>query len=890
MNELIHTRIAPPAWLGNRVRRDALLARLDEALGKRLTLLHAPAGYGKTSLLSQWRETVYARGIRTAWLSLEDADIDAASLARYIALALDPENERGPVDLPTRAALSAIISRLARDAEPIVLILDDHDRAHDGAVSDFLRSLIRLAPANTHFVAASRDYPRLDQSVLIAAEQVLEITTCDLRFSNEEASALLDPQVKLAEGDLDRIMARTEGWPIALQLTALSIRRGVNSDTLAAHVGGPSPELARYLSEQVLTALPAETQEVLLRTAVLDRITGEAIDHLCDRQDGWLVIEQLEQQGVVLMPLDASRSAFRYHMLFAEFLRERLSRHDRATFRAMHRRAALYHLDRGEVAEAVGHASSAADAWLMADILEQAGAWRLIPHGLQSVVERALNALPRATVDGRWRLRLARIYLQIKLGEMAAARADYDVLSMDIASCDLSADARIEVRVVGDTLADYENLPVALEDLLERESLLRTLPADDHLVLANVTEALGAKYMEGGWLERALEPTIAARAHYRAQGLLYSELFTHFQEARIRRAQGRLIDAVQILANTRAQIDAHFGPQSDLAANCAAFEAELMFEQNRDGEALKQLDWALPHMEQSDGWVDVYHAAYHTAARATAAGGDFEAAYLILARARGLSIRRRLPQLELLARLCEVAIALDHEHDPLRAMALADACDMDGFARTMAEESPRYRPVAVAATLTRAKLSLARNDPVAAAADLTLLRRWAKQHGAGRLLVDVNLLLAEALALGDETPRAQQLFDEAVGTAMFHGLTRPFIDLHRHTRQRLLDAATRTGDGGDRFRAQFLRGLMRAIGPQRDSRISQNMLSEGETAILVHLSHGLSNKEIARQIGMSPDTVKYRLKSIFRKIGVHTRRDAVRVSQERGYAQPPPVR
>jgi LuxR family transcriptional regulator, maltose regulon positive regulatory protein len=882
VDDLIHTKVAPPAWLANNVRRESLLARLDGALTKRLTIVHAPAGYGKTSLLSQWRDTLRARGIRVAWLTLEGEDSDAAQIARYLGLALDPDHVGSPVDLPPRAALSAIISRLGREEEPIVLILDDHDRADDPAVLDFFVALIRLAPANCHVVAASRDYPRLGQSALVAADQVLEITTRDLKFSSVEAGALLRPQIELDDRGLDQIMDRTEGWPIALQLTALSIRRGVDRDTLAQHVGGPGVELARYLSEQVFTALPPATQDVLLRTAVLDRVTGEAINHLCDRLDGWLVIEQLEQQGVVLTPLDAGRIAFRYHQLFTSYLRDRLARHDRAAFRAVHRRAARFFTARGEVTEAVGHAIQAEDEALLADVVEHAGAWRLIPQGLQAVVERALSALPAHTIDQRWRLRLARIYLRIKHGEMAAARADYDALTSANVLVELSVDARIEVRVVGDTLADYENVPMTLDDLIEREALLRTLPADDHLVLASVTEALGAKYLEGGWLERAMEPTLAARGHYRALGLIYSELFTHFQEARIRRAQGRISDAARILAETRAWIETHFGAQSDLAANCAAFQAELLFEQGRDADALRLLDWALPHMEQSDGWVDVYQAAYATAARATAAAGDLQAAIAILARARALAVRRRFPQLEHLARLHEAGLMIDYAGHFKQASALAETSDVDGWAAAMATESPQYRPVAVAATLLRAKLRLLDGDVASANEDLVLLRRWAGQHGAGRLLVDVNLLVADVAERMGDAELTQQRFDEAVGAAMFHDLSRPFIELHSFTREKLNHAVNRGENGDDRFRVGFLRAVLRGLSARPDQRIVPNALSDGEAAILAHLRRGLSNKEIARHIGMSPDTVKYRLKSIFRKVGVDNRRDAVRVSQERG--------
>ena len=501
--------------------------------------------------------------------------------------------------------------------------------------------------------------------------------------------------------------------------------------------------------------------------------------------------------------------------------------------------------------------------------------------GTRRWFERGLAKLPDAMVAARPRLALACVYLEIKCGELVAARANYDRFVAAAADADLSADLWTEIRVVGDVLADYENEPVTLEDLLEREALLRTLPSNDHLIVANVSETLGAKYFEGGWLERALEPTLAAREHYQAMGSLYSDLFARFLESRIRWAQARPKDAAAILAGARAQIAANFGEKSDLAANCAAFEAVLHYEQDQPVDALALLDWALPHMEQSDAWVDVYAAAYFTAARALAAEGALDEAQAMIARARRVAARRRFRQLEMLASLCALDLIIEHSQDTGRARAYAAEIGLDALADAMSEESPVHRPVVTAASLCRAKLALLEGAHEEAVAELRQLKRWASQRGAGRLLIDVNLLLACGLRASGAAAKSRACFDEAVGSAMFQGIVRPFIDARRFI-QPLLDEALDAAPQMDRYRAQFLRGLARSLASRPAGSPAQGLLNEAEAAILEHLCFGYSNKEIARLIGMSPDTVKYRLKAVFRKIGVHKRRDAVRVVRERG--------
>lgn len=896
MNDVIAAKFDPPVWMGDQIRRDPLLKLLERALSHRLTLIHAPAGYGKTSLLAQWRDSLASASVQAAWLTLERDDRDLKRLIKYLSLAIQGlgrgEGSRKGMsgDLPPRAALSAIVNELDRKAYPFVLILDDLHHADSPAVTEFLQSLIRMAPSNCYFVFASRDYPGLGQSVLAAEEQLLEITAEDLRFSKLEAASLLArDDSALAKEDIAKILDRTEGWPIAVQLTSLSLKRGIGQETVIEQDCGSSTDLARYLSDQVLLALPEETREIVIRTSLLDRLTGDLVNLLCDRKDGWLVLESLEQQGVFLTPVTAERREYRYHQLFAEYLRDRFERSDHAEFSSLQHRLALWFAERDMVAEAVNHAILANDDVLLADILAQAGGWRLIPQGLQGVVERGLAKLPKKLVMSCPHLALARVYLLVKVGELGAARAEFDRLIGDSPEAGLSADLRTEIRVVGDTLADYENQPVSLDDLLAREALLRKLPADDHLVLAHIRETLGAKYFEGGWLERALQPTLAAREHYRSYGSTYSDLFTRFLEARIKRAQGRSKDAGTILQAAWQKIVANFGDRSDLAANCAAFQAELLFEEGRAPAARALLDWAIPHMEQSDGWVDVYAAAYLTEAQALAGEGALDEAWNILARARRVASRRRLQQLELLAAICEVELHLAYGADIDGAVKAAAVMELDRYADMMTEESPLYRPVAVAASLCRIKLLLLTEKIEPAMEELERLRSWANQRGAGRLLIDVNILAAYGHRAMGALDDARSCFDDAVGIAMFQDIVRPFVDARQFV-QACLDDAMGADMQVDRFRDQFLKSLAKSISAYRNNATVLGLFSEAEAEVLYYLSQGHSNKEIARLIGMSPDTVKYRLKSVFKKIGVSKRRDAVRVSAERWNLPTPPVR
>lgn len=887
MKNVIAAKFCPPVWMSDQIRRDELLERMNLALSRRLTLIHAPAGYGKTSILAQWRVSLEARPVKVAWLALDRDDADLKRFVKQVIFAIRAEEPKSDdiglaVGLPPRAAMSAILNRLSAEAGSFVLILDDCHHADSEGVLDFLQSLIMRAPANCHFVFASRDNPWLGQSILAAEEQFLEISADDLRFSLQEAQLLISRlNLALDAEDVTKILHRTEGWPIAIQLMSLSLKRGADQDRIIAQFGQSGTDLARYLSEQVLIGLPAEIRDVVMRTALLDKLTGELVNLLCDRDDGWLVLERLERQGVFLIPTSPDRRQYRYHQLFAEHLRDHFQRSDGAQYAALQSRTAEWFARNGMVADAVNHAIVANDSAMLAKILEDAGGWRLIPHGAQGIVEQGLARLPDDLILSRPKLAMAKVYLQIKLGELGQARTDFDRFCEASEDGILSADLRTEVRAVGDTLADYENQPVTFDDLLAREALLRKLPANDHLVFANISETIAAKYFEGGWLERALQPTLVARDHYRACGSIYSDIFTRFLESRIKRAQGRSKEAQAILESARKMIVENFGSRSDLAANCSAFEAEILYEQNHVSDARDLLEWALSHMEQSDGWVDVYAVAYFTEARALAGEGAFDEARAVIDRARRTASWRRLRQLELLADVCEVDLHIINGSGHGAGLALAGKIELDRLADTMAEESPIYRPVAVAAALSRARLRLLSDEFESALAELGRLHRWADQHGAGRMLIDINILSAFGYRNAGFERESRTCFDEAVGIAMFQDIVRPFLEARPFV-QPCLDNALADDIHVDRIRGQFLKSLAKSLSVIRSSVAVNGPFTEAETEVLFYLSQGHSNKEIARLIGMSPDTVKYRLKSMFRKIGVNKRLDAVRVSAERG--------
>ncbi len=528
----------------------------------------------------------------------------------------------------------------------------------------------------------------------------------------------------------------------------------------------------------------------------------------------------------------------------------------------------------------------AADEEFLAAVLDEAGGWRMILESRMDTLVTGLAHLSEATIERYPRLTLARVYHLIKQGEMDAARASYDAFRSSNERSSLPADLWTEVNLVGEVLSEYEDAPVSPEDLLAKEALIRSLPSNDHLMLSNVCESLGSKYCECGWLERALEPVRQSRAHHRALGSLYGEMFARFLEARIKLAQGRLDEAQALLAEAATDIHQAYGPRSDLAANCAVYQAETAFERDAVDEAMALLEWALPHMEQSDGWFDIYASGFCTAWRA-AFGRSAGEAQQVVERMRALAGRRHLKQLQLLADICDVE-ALLHRGEIGEAQLKAREIGLRELASAMHEEMPPYRQIAISASVCLIKLRLAGGDHRAALEELEGTERFARHHGHGRLLITLCILAAHAHHLAKAPDLATSRFDEAVSMAMFQGFVGPFLDCWRFISAAATDdprhsAARRT----DRFRENFLRRLRKALERHSAQSRESALLSEPELSTLRHLDEGYTNKEIARLLKISPNTVKYRLKSLYEKLGVNSRRDAVRLSRERHLLEAP---
>src|SRR5215208_4370166 len=381
---LVSTKLHPSQARPKMVARPRLIEALMRDPGRKLTLVSAPAGFGKTTLLNKWLKSCEEGESSVVWLSLDEGDNDPTRFLSYLVAALrrsvDEEFGEGVLaalrspETPRLEALTgALINEMADLSGEIAIILDDYNLVDSESVRGIVSFLLEHLPENAYLVIASRVDPPLPLSRLRARGQITEIGAAELAFTQEEAVAFLRGvmDLDLSTEEVATLEEATEGWIAGLQLAALSMRDRKDVSGFIETFSGSHRDVLDFLAEEVLERQPQAVREFLLKTSILDSLTGPLCDALTDRTDGDEMLERLERENLFVVALDDERVWYRYHHLFAEFLRGRLKRDSPERVGELHLNASGWYEENGLVAEAVRHALSAGDHERAARLIER---------------------------------------------------------------------------------------------------------------------------------------------------------------------------------------------------------------------------------------------------------------------------------------------------------------------------------------------------------------------------------------------------------------------------------------------------------------------------------------------------------------------------------------
>ena len=436
---LLATKLHVPGPRPGLVARPRLVEALDEGLARGLVLVCAPAGFGKTALLADW---VRSGDRPVAWLSLDAADDDPARFWRHVVAALDRARpgiaERaGPLLGPPAPAsfeglVTALVNDLAQAGEDaVLLVLDDYHLIDAPPVHMPLAFLLEHLPPGLRLVLASRSDPPLPLARLRAGGQLAELRAAELRFTAEEAAALLREAIgaDLPDAAAAALAARTEGWAAGLQLAALSLRGQADPAGFVAAFSGSHRYVLDYLADEVLAGQAKQVRGFLLETSVLERLSGELCDAVTGRTDGQATLEQVERAGLFLVPLDEVRGWWRYHHLFGDLLRARLQQEQPGRVTQLHRNAAAWYEEHGLADDTIGHAVAAGEMLWAARIIEQHYDMVFYIRGEAATIHRWLSMLPDEVVRSRPRLLLAQAIMAMTSGHFEVAEPLLDAVA-----------------------------------------------------------------------------------------------------------------------------------------------------------------------------------------------------------------------------------------------------------------------------------------------------------------------------------------------------------------------------------------------------------------------------------------------------------------------------
>jgi len=873
---MLKSKIQIPAQAHKVIVRQRLSNTLEqEVIRNKLTILSAPAGFDKTTLLSDWANH---SKLPVCWLSLDGEENDAAQLLRYLLAAWEtvhPEIMKMPAGIllgsqnpDIKEVMSAFLNAATELPEPLIFVLDDYHLLGDVEVFETLAFLLDHAPRYLHFVLAGRGEPQLSLARYRAHHELLEFHANDLRFLLEETQAFLKErmELELTHQEVVTLQTQLDGWIAGLQLAALGTRKG------SSKISNKHRFIADYLSEDVLSQFPPITQKFLLQTSILERLCSSLCESVTGEEASQKMLEALEQKDLFLIPLDENREWFRYHQFFTDFLQEELKRRFPDEIPELHYRAARWFLGNDAPEAAFRHALRGEKIDVVAECFERFLVPKLLGGEIQTV-QRWLDSLPAPWQTAHPMIAFARAAFLLMMGRFEECMHHLDK-AQQLALAQEKDVTLFQARTVAMrcNIACFQNNLEQAETLADRA--LQILPENDVDFRAGVYGALGDTYRRNGQWEKA-------RASYRKLlDFAYTESFqvqavhSYGALADLELQQGHLQNAGKywMQALSAIQKRENWGKYPlPLIGWVYIRLSELYYEWDQPEETWEHLSQGLERAELG-GDVRALIAGYLLAARLKLTEGELDQAAEFLEQAR--------PHLESTQftdwfnRFERLQLELWIAQEKLEAaITWADAkLGKDAF-----EKQKENEEVKLAVT----RVLLIKGDQESHERALSMLEELLQTADEeGRVGIRIEALALAAIVYWENGDKASALtvLERALRLAQPEGYVRLFADLGLPLAWLLQEVRDR------KVMPEYVEKLLAAMGENPLFAISSSTLPEALTVreedILKLMAAGLTNQEVAEKLVISPETVKKHASHIYRKLGVHTRTEAATRARE----------
>ncbi|MES2007562.1 MAG: LuxR C-terminal-related transcriptional regulator [Pseudomonadota bacterium] len=906
---LVTTKLRPPFNKAKLIERARLVETLGQTLAHKLVLIHGPAGFGKTTLATQWYARLSQEGAVVAWLSVDASDNDLERLLAYVVEAIravEPDIGSGLAQViesnPGNAAefvLGSLINEFELYDQEFVLFLDDWHLISEPKIHEALELFLSRVPPNFHLIVASRTRVGLPLARLRVQNELIEINATDLRFDYEESSMFLSntKALELSPVDLATLWRSTEGWVAALQLAAISLRRVGNRESLLHWASGTPRDIGEYLAENVLASLPNDMIDFMLKTSLLGRLSPGLCNAVTGRQDSAHILDALERQDLFLLPLDEDRQWFRYHHLFARFLQRKLERDFPTLTPSLHLAASAWFSLHGQTMESLGHALAAGEKHRAIDLVER-DAMSLVQNSYMGSLLGLVSQLPKELLVDRPLLQTAIAWANCLTHHLRAAEEALSHVAR-IAANAAPLEKKLlthEADVIRACIAIYadkiDDVEIMVQPCLDSSS---EYPPWVVGVAANI---LTYRYIHTFQFDKIPPLQNWAREFQdRAQGVfsaVYGRCFSGlaaYWSGNLPLGKKHFLDAF-LLAQDTAGKDSHAAHLS------GSLLGQVKYEMNELEEA-EQLLQDSRILGFEGGVVDFYMATFISSARLMVLKGDRGAASIILKEGQETAKQVGLTRLGV-AVACEqarISLLAGDIHTAERILDSSHFQQYTGEPPAAGIEGQIWDSLQVA----NARLLCEQGHPEQAIAILRIQSERARATGRMNHEIAVSVLLTIALSLSGNESGAEDVLTRAVTEGVSLGFVRIFLDegqriigllerLRENARRHegvsealsevgaaanQLLAASRTPAQGLRLQMAMRRPTPRLNSGDDPKLPFDDRLKGREIEILKLIDQGHSNKEIARVLSISVDTVKWYLKSIFNKLCVARRGQAI---------------
>ncbi|WP_129627286.1 LuxR C-terminal-related transcriptional regulator [Candidatus Oscillochloris fontis] len=839
---LLNTKFFPPARPPSEIERPRLHALLNMGLRGAATLVSAPAGYGKSVLISGWLFGPHAPSHPAAWLALEEADDDPGRFLRYFVAALRQHESTFCSDLfaalqaeqlpPDEILRTTLINALLELPSPRILVLDDVQHLQDQRILDILTAILSQHPTNLHLILITREDPPLPLARLRAHGLLNEIRAADLRFSLAESRAFLHALgLDLGDADVARLTERTEGWPAGLQLAGLSLQGHTNPRAFVESLSGTHRFILAYLTEEALKTQAADVQEFLLLTAMLHQLSGDLCVALTGRKDSAELLERLVRANLFIIPLDDGGHWYRYHHLFGELLHHQLRRTYPERIVALHQRASAWHAAHDLPALAIEHSLAAADYPQVVELLE-AHHWWLINQGYARSMERWMQRLP-----AEWHASSPRTSLGFAWAALLRGRFEQIEPYVAVAQAMITQSAADQPMLRANMLALHANLAQmrgqVAEALALAEEARSLAPVGDLRLSALIALAMGAAQRQTGAFASAIAHLQRAIQTGQQIGDHVTAMLAVAHLALLTLQSGQLHFFVRIAEDALAQTAAlETAPFMVGAVHIAL--AQVYYEWGRLEAARETLQRGIHLATLSGHTASLAYGKIHLA-RFQQGAGDLAAAAQNLGEAEAL-LAQGVPgwvRSDWLVGKVALLVAqqrLDEAAACLRSSGIAaDA--------PVSQQSERLH-----LAWLRWMVASQHPDGLSLAERICAAAEQGQRHGS----------LIHALILGAQAGGGTAWLERARQLGASEGYQRSFVD------DRLVLTTPSPGA---------------LVEP----------LSEREIEVLRLLAAGYSYTQIAAQLVVSVNTVRYHIKGLYSKLGVNKQVQAIERARALGY-------